>query len=74
MVGFGDGYVEIQNIRDAGGTAVAVASDEANKSGRPDAWKRARLVGAGANIVVPDFQEADRLIALLLDAEEPERL
>ncbi len=72
LVGFGDGYVEIQNIREAGGTAVAVASDEAGKSGRPDAWKRARLIGAGANIVVPDFQEADRLIALLMDAEDLE--
>ncbi len=67
LAGFGDGYVEIQNIRDAGGTAVAVASDEAHKSGRPDAWKRARLIGAGANIVVPDFQEANRLIAYLMD-------
>ena len=70
LVGFGDGYVEIQNIRNAGGTAAAVASDEAGRSGRPDAWKRARLIGAGANIVIPDFQEADRLIALLMDAEE----
>ncbi len=47
LVGFGDGYVEIQNVRDVGGTAVAVASDEANRSGQPDAWKRARLIGAG---------------------------
>lgn len=70
LVGFGDGYVEIQNVRDVGGTAVAVASDEAQRSGRPDAWKRQRLIGAGANIVVPDFKEADRLMAYLFDGRE----
>jgi phosphoglycolate phosphatase len=70
LLGFGDGYVEIQNVREVGGTAVAVASDEANRSGRPDAWKRERLIGAGANIVIPDYQEADRLLAYLLDGKE----
>lgn len=70
LVGFGDGYVEIQNVRDAGGIAVAVASDEAQRSGQPDAWKRQRLIGAGANVVVPDFQEADRLMALLFEGRE----
>lgn len=65
LVGFGDGYVEIQNVKSVGGIAVAVASDEANRSGRPDAWKRERLIGVGADIVIPDFREADRLIAYL---------
>ena len=40
LLGFGDGYVEIQNIKSVGGVAVAVASDEAGRSGKPDAWKR----------------------------------
>ena len=62
LLGFGDGYVEIQNVHDVGGTAVAVASDEANRSGKPDAWKRERLIGAGAHLVIPDFAEATRLI------------
>ena len=70
LVGFGDGYVEIQNVREAGGTAIAVASDEKNKSGRPDAWKRERLIGAGAHLVIPDYREADRLLAFLLDGQE----
>lgn len=70
LVGFGDGYVEIQNIRDVGGTAVAVASDEARRSGQSDAWKRHRLIGAGANIVVPDFREADRLMVFLFEGRE----
>lgn len=70
LLGFGDGYVEIQNVREVGGTAVAVASDERNKSGRPDAWKRDRLIAAGANIVIPDYQESNRLLAYLLDGKE----
>lgn len=70
LVGFGDGYVEIQNVREAGGIAVAVASDETHRSGRPDAWKRERLIAAGANIVVPDFRESSRLLDFLFDGGE----
>ena len=54
-MGFGDGYVEIQNVKAVGGTAVAVASDEAGRSGKPDPWKRDRLIGVGADMVIPDF-------------------
>lgn len=57
LLGFGDGYVEIQNIKERSGIAVAVASDEAGRSGKPDAWKRKRLVGVGADIVIPDYRE-----------------
>jgi hypothetical protein len=65
LLGFGDGYVEIQNIKSVGGVAVAVASDEANRSGKPDAWKRERLIGAGADIVIPDFQDYKTLLDYL---------
>src|SRR4030042_2276985 len=57
LLGFGDGYVEIQNIKAVGGLAVAVASDEAGRSGTPDPWKRDRLIGAGADLVIPDYRE-----------------
>lgn len=67
LIGFGDGYVEIQNVRAVNGTAIAVASDEANRSGKPDKWKRERLIGAGANVVIPDFAEAERLMSLVLN-------
>ena len=41
LLSFGDGYVEIENTREAGGLAVAVASDEANNgSGRMDAGRK----------------------------------
>ncbi len=62
LLGFGDGYVEIQNIKSVGGTAVAVASDEAGRSGEPDEWKRDRLMGVGADIVIPDFQDHKALL------------
>ena len=65
LLGFGDGYVEIQNIKSVGGTAVAVASDEQNRSGQPDAWKRDRLIGVGADLVIPDFSEHRKLIDYL---------
>ncbi len=57
LMGFGDGYVEIENTKSVGGIAIAVASDEAHRSGRPDPWKRDRLVGIGADIVIPDFRD-----------------
>ena len=62
LIGFGDGYVEIDNIKSSGGIAIAVASDEVNRSGQPDAWKRERLIAVGADIVVPDFREAPRMM------------
>ena len=65
LLGFGDGYVEIDNVKTAGGTAIAVASDESGRSGRPDPWKRDRLIGVGADIVIPDFGEFDLLCEYL---------
>ena len=66
LLAFGDGYVEIQNTKEAGGLAVAVASDEANNgSGQMDEWKRVRLKGVGADVVVPDYRDAESLLALI---------
>jgi len=63
LLAFGDGYVEIQNTKEAGGLAVAVASDEAhNGSGRFDEWKRQRLLGVGADVVIPDFRDGGALL------------
>lgn len=66
LLAFGDGYVEIQNTKEVGGLAVAVASDEANNgSGQVDAWKRERLLGVGADVVVPDYRDAKALLATI---------
>jgi phosphoglycolate phosphatase-like HAD superfamily hydrolase len=67
LLSFGDGYVEIQNTKEVGGLAVAVASDEAhNGSGRVDSWKRQRLLGVGADAVIPDFRDAIPFVDYLL--------
>jgi phosphoglycolate phosphatase-like HAD superfamily hydrolase len=66
LLGFGDGFVEIEEIKRVGGVAVAVASDEVRRQG-VNAWKRDRLVGAGADIVIPDYRQAGSLLAFLCD-------
>jgi len=67
LLSFGDGYVEIENTKEVGGLAVAVASDEAhNGSGRMDEWKRKRLLGVGADVVIPDFRDAEVLLERVL--------
>ena len=67
LLSFGDGYVEIQNTKESGGLAVAVASDEAhNGSGRVDEWKRQRLLGVGADVVIPDYRDAAPLLECIL--------
>jgi phosphoglycolate phosphatase len=65
LAAFGDGYVEIADCKSVGGLAVAVASDEAGRSGKPDPWKRERLVGAGADIVIPDYRDGAALLEYL---------
>ncbi len=67
LLSFGDGYVEIENTREVGGLAVAVASDEArNGSGGFDAWKHKRLLEVGADVVIPDFRDAQPLLERIL--------
>jgi phosphoglycolate phosphatase len=70
LLAFGDGYVEIQNTKEAGGLAVAVASDEANNgSGNLDPWKRRRLLEVGADLVIPDYRDATALLETILSPE-----
>lgn len=62
---FGDGPVEIREVRKRNGLAIGVASDEVQRHG----WngeKRSRLIKAGAHIVCPDFSEYQDLITFLL--------
>lgn len=69
LLAIGDGYVEIQNTKEVGGLAIAVASDEANNgSGRFDAWKHQRLLGVGADVVVPDYRDAGPLLDTIFGA------
>jgi len=65
LLGFGDGFVEIEEIKRVGGVAVAVASDEVRRQG-VNAWKRERLIRAGADIVIPEYRRREELLQFLL--------
>lgn len=71
LVGFGDGYVEIENVKEAGGLAVGVASDEVNRRGINE-WKRNRLTHAGADIIIPDFRQVNTIMNYLFPPEGPD--
>ncbi len=70
LAGFGDGYVEIENIKAVHGLAVAVASNESERDGSVDRWKRDRLTGVGADIVIPDYREHRRLLSYIWNGGE----
>ena len=64
IIGFGDGYVEIEEVKLVGGVAVGVASTEPECQ-VVDEWKRQRLIGVGADYIVPNYLcHADLLSAL----------
>lgn len=67
LLGFGDGYVEIENVRGAGGYACGVASNEKEKKGI-DQWKRRRLIRAGADLIIPDYRNWKELEQYLFPA------
>jgi phosphoglycolate phosphatase len=64
FLGFGDGYVEIENIKEVGGVAVGVATAEPECQA-VDPWKRERLAGVGADFIIPNFLCREELLAAL---------
>ena len=64
FLGFGDGYVEIENIKEVGGVAVGLATDEP-LCVNVDETKRRRLAGVGADWIVPNYNCYDELLAVL---------
>jgi len=64
LLAFGDGFVEIENTKEVGGVAVGVASDEVRRCGI-NQWKRNRLIGAGADLIIPEFRQRESLLAYL---------
>jgi phosphoglycolate phosphatase-like HAD superfamily hydrolase len=68
VLAIGDGPVELRNVKEQGGVALGVATDETAKHGW-DMHKRQRLIKAGADILVPDFAEADKLVRYLFDVK-----
>ena len=64
LLGFGDGFVEIKNVKDVGGTAVGLATAEPECQ-VVDKWKRKRLVSVGADFIVPNFLSREELLQKL---------
>lgn len=62
LVSFGDGYVEVELVEQLGGLAVGVATNEETRCG-VNAWKRRRLIAAGAHAIIPDFRAAKEICA-----------
>jgi phosphoglycolate phosphatase len=71
FLGFGDGYVEIENVKEVGGVAVGVATAEPECL-VVDEWKRKRLAGVGADLIIPNFLELGELLAALFPGDERE--
>ena len=65
ILGFGDGFVEIENVKAVGGIAVGVATDEGDCLAVHD-WKRNRLAAAGADYVVPNFLNQAQLLERII--------
>lgn len=61
LLAFGDGFVEIELVKNVGGYAIAVATDEKTQCGVNED-KRTRLLKAGADAVIPDFYDTQSLI------------
>ncbi len=64
ILGFGDGFVEIEEIKRVGGLAIGVASDEAARRGI-NQWKRDRLIRAGADVIIGDYRQREQLLKML---------
>ena len=64
FLGFGDGYVEIENVKEVGGVAVGVATDEPDCA-QVDSWKRERLAKVGADFIIPHYRAHDELMTAL---------
>ena len=64
LVTFGDGFVEIELAAKLGGYAVGVATNEKTGDGI-DEKKRARLMSAGADMIIPHFEGTDAILKAL---------
>ena len=64
LVSFGDGYVEIELVKNLGGYTFGVATDELRQKGINE-WKRKRLLKAGADAIIPDFDDHGKILEFL---------
>lgn len=64
LLGIGDGFVEIEEVKKVGGLAIGVASNEETRQG-VNRWKRDRLVRAGADLIIGDYRCLGELLPLI---------
>jgi len=64
LIVIGDGPVEIRNAKARGAIALGVASDEVRRKGL-NPKKRRRLTAAGADLIIADYSEHERLLRYL---------
>jgi phosphoglycolate phosphatase-like HAD superfamily hydrolase len=64
LLAIGDGYVEIENAKAAGGIAWGVATHEPDPVSF-DSWKKSRLAEAGADLLTANFLEAPAVLSYL---------
>lgn len=64
FLGFGDGYVEIENVKEVGGVAVGVATAEP-ECDHIDEWKAKRLASVGADFMIPNYANLPELLSAL---------
>lgn len=67
FLGFGDGYVEIEEVKKVGGIAVGAATAEP-ECRQIDSWKRDRLIGVGADLIVANYDPLQPLLKVLFPA------
>lgn len=77
LIAFGDGFVEMHETARAGGLSIGVASDESwvdtppyRGSGLIDPLKKKLLEEAGAQLMIADYAEPERLLQLILGNKE----
>jgi phosphoglycolate phosphatase-like HAD superfamily hydrolase len=66
LVVFGDGPVEIREGRRFGGISIGITSNEIRRYGI-NIEKRSRLVKAGAQLLISDFSQYQKLVKLLFN-------
>ena len=64
LAAFGDGRAEMEYARAAGGLAIGVATTEDERD-EVEPHKRTLLIGAGADVIVPNFTQPAALFAYL---------
>jgi phosphoglycolate phosphatase-like HAD superfamily hydrolase len=70
VIGFGDGPVEIEELKRAGSLAVGVATDEA-ECRETSSWKRRSLIEVGADYIIPNYLCRGVLLPMLFANREP---